>query len=49
MDVQCLDWLEKAVDEQDTPIYNFHADNSTDPLHSHTRCKAGPRKMKLEP
>jgi TolB-like protein/Tfp pilus assembly protein PilF len=45
---KCLNWLEKAVDEQDGLIFFIHADNSWNSIHSHPRYKALLRKMNLE-
>ena len=45
---KCLDWLGKAVDEQDAWIFPIHADNSLSSLHSRPRYHALLSKMNLE-
>jgi len=45
---QCLDWLEKAVDDQDGWITFIQADDYWSPIRSHPRYRALLRKMNLE-
>jgi tetratricopeptide (TPR) repeat protein len=46
---ESLNWLEKAIDEHDSLIAQFHVNPYSDPLRSHPRYEAVLRKMNLEP
>jgi eukaryotic-like serine/threonine-protein kinase len=46
---EAFDWLEKAVDEQDSVILQLHVAPIFDPLRSHPRYHALLRRMNLEP
>jgi len=46
---KCLEWLDKAIDEEDGWIFFINADKSWSSLHSHPRYHALLRKMNLEP
>ena len=46
---ECLDWIEKSVDENAIMMATMRIDRFFDPLRSHPRWKALLRKMNLEP